>query len=392
MDEYAAQKKQNRFFAYIKSLPTHVKAQLWMLLIFPLNLTLILLAKNNPDTVETLFQNGTLRFLPRVLSKISGVLPFSLAEVLIVTAAVCGAVWLVFTVIGIIKAIKCKSGVLTKAIDFCSRIAAILLCLIFVFNIIYGLAYYRKNTSTLIYDHYIAYETEDIAFVSMYIVQEVNAARAALDIADDTPFHLTLLKDELCKEVMTAYNFLAEDYPVYFGDYGRPKPVALSKPWTYTYIMGIYIPFTGEANYNTNIPDVELPHTILHEMAHQRSIAAEDEANFAAFLASRYSDNAEVRYSGLFESYCFILSALQRSDKELYEFILSMTDDGVKTDIAAVDAFWDSYDTPLADISNSINNAYLESNGQEFGVSSYSLTVQYILDYYVNTYFYEYIA
>ena len=384
--------KNNRFTAFIKTLPAHVKVQLWMLLVFPINLILILWAKNSPDSVEALFQSGVLKAVPRALSKITGVLPFSLAELLTVGVFACVTVWIVCFVTRIVRAAKQKSGALALTVDFLSRILALALCAVLVFNLLYGLAYYRKNTTASVYAHYVSYETRDIALVGMLLAEETKKARQAVTDSDGEPFSLNMTDSELYEAVKAAYRKLGEEYPVYAGDYADPKPVMLSKPWTYTFVMGIYMPFTGEANYNTNIPDVEIPHTILHEMAHQRAVAAEDEANFAAFLASRMSDDARVRYSGLFESFCYVLSSLKRSDEELYGMLLDAAGDGVKTDIEHVDAFWKSYETPIARLSGKLNDAYLESNGQEFGTASYSLTVQYILDYYVNNYLSNYIS
>ena len=54
------------------------------------------------------------------------------------------------------------------------------------------------------------------------------------------------------------------------GNYSKAKIILNSKLLSYTNITGIYSPFTGEANINTNQPSTSIPFTILHEMAHQR--------------------------------------------------------------------------------------------------------------------------
>lgn len=380
-----------RILTFLKELPKHVKVQLWILLVLPFNFLLVFLADFFPDIVENIYSNGFFPNAVRALSLITGALPFSLAEVIVITAVIFAVVVLVLWIRKIVLTVKEKGRVWTLVTDYVTRTLAVLFCGIFLFNVLYGFSYYRINTTGYVYDKYIKYTDEDIAWVASYLADDLNKAREALNIKDDEPYILPYSYSEIAQVAMDAYAKLGETYPVYSGTYGAPKPVALSKPWTYTFVMGMYFPFTGEANYNTNVPDAELLHTVLHEMAHQRGIAAEDEANFAAFLATVSSEDPHVRYSGFFESFIAVTYSLEYRKPELYGKLMELVNDGVKKDLEAVDSFWAGYSTPLAEISNDINNAYLESNGQEMGVASYSLSTQYILDYYVNTYLSDYI-
>lgn len=380
-----------RLLKLLKELPKHVKVQLWLLLILPLNFLLVFLADTFPQAVETVYSNGFFPSAIRALSVATGILPFSLAEFLVVTAVIFAVVILILWIRKIILTVREKGRVWTLITDYVSRTLAILFCGIFLFNVMYGFSYYRRNTTSYVYDKYVKYTDEDIAWVASFLAYDLNKAREALNIPDDEPYTLPYSYSEIARVTMDSYKKLGEEYPVFSGTYGAPKPVALSKPWTYTFVMGMYFPFTGEANYNTNVPDAELLHTVLHEMAHQRGIAAEDEANFAAFLATVYSDDPHVKYSGYFESFIAVTYSIRYRDPELYSQLMEQVNDGVKKDMEEVERFWEGYTTPLADISNDINNAYLESNGQEMGVASYSLSTQYILDYYVNTYLSDYI-
>ncbi|MFN8548796.1 MAG: DUF3810 family protein [Candidatus Eisenbacteria bacterium] len=70
-------------------------------------------------------------------------------------------------------------------------------------------------------------------------------------------------------------------------DLPRPKfPQPLGELLSRCGINGIYIPFTGEAAVCAP-PEPEQPFVMAHEMAHQRGIAREDEANFTSWLACR---------------------------------------------------------------------------------------------------------
>lgn len=375
-----------------RALPRHVKVQLWVWLLLPLVILLTLLANFFPETVEQVYAGHIRPAVMEPLSRTVGKLPFSLAEVLILTAGILLLVGLVYAIVQIVRTARRREPVLALTIDYLSRFTAVLLVGSFLFQLLYGLCYYRKNTTEAVYEHRIHYTPQDMAWVISYLVDDLNMLREEMGVGENEKVVISMTAEELSSAVRQAYKDLSAEHPIYAGDYGDPKPVALSKPWTFTFVMGMYVPFTGEANYNTNIPSVELPHTILHEMAHQRGIAAEDEANFAAYLASAYCKDLRVKYSGLFETLSSLLSSLKRTDAELYAAVISRADEGFLLELQDVEDFWNSYYTSLASLSNDINNAYLMSNGVTFGVASYSLSDQYVMDYYVNKHLSQYIA
>ncbi|MBR7099038.1 MAG: DUF3810 domain-containing protein [Clostridia bacterium] len=123
---------------------------------------------------------------------------------------------------------------------------------------------------------------------------------------------------EMNQKLMDAYQtYTADhDFPDHF--YSRVKPVMLSRPMSYTHITGVYSFFTGEANINVHFPDYTVPFTAAHELAHQRGVAREDEANMIAFLVCMESEDAYIRYSALLSVYEYVASALYSADRALY--------------------------------------------------------------------------
>ena len=65
----------------------------------------------------------------------------------------------------------------------------------------------------------------------------------------------------------------------------RPKAILASAPFSYTGILGIYIPFTGEANLNVAAPSFVVAVSAAHEQMHQKGYSREDEANFLSIQA-----------------------------------------------------------------------------------------------------------
>ena len=147
----------------------------------------------------------------------------------------------------------------------------------------------------------------------------------------------------------TAYDSLATKYDFIQTFNSRPKQVVLSEPWTYTHISGVYTFFTGEANVNINFPDYTIPYTCAHEMAHQRGISREDEANFIAFLICAESDDPYRRYSGFLSLYEYVRNALYTADATLYTDVAKSVALSAKYEMASYSEFFDKYKENVAD-------------------------------------------
>lgn len=153
---------------------------------------------------------------------------------------------------------------------------------------------------------------------------------------------------------------------------------------TYTHISGVYTFFTGEANVNVNYPDFNTPFTMAHEMAHQRGIAREDEANFVAFLVCMESDDEYIRYSALTNMLQYMGNALYSADSSLYSKLYgSYYPDNVKAEFRAYSTFFDKYrDSGVSNVVENVNDTFLGSQGQTHGTRSYGLVVELFTSYY----------
>lgn len=160
---------------------------------------------------------------------------------------------------------------------------------------------------------------------------------------------------------------------------GRAKPVALSLLLNHLNLGGFYFPWTGEANYNRLVPACSLPHTIAHEKAHQRGIAAEDEAHFLGFLAAASSDAAYVRYSAYLFAQSELLAQLYTADRRAYGSVVARRDPGVARDVAAEAAFWSRYRGAAAAASRAVNDGYLKAQGIRDGVDSYGRSARLLV-------------
>jgi hypothetical protein len=144
-------------------------------------------------------------------------------------------------------------------------------------------------------------------------------------------------------------------------------------------ITGIYFPFTGEPNVNTTVPDVELPFSAAHEVAHQRGFAREDEANYIGYVACRFHPDADFRYAGLLAASHYALSALHALDPAAAARVQAGRSAPVLRDEGALRAWTDRYRGRANEAGRRVNDAYLKTQGQADGVRSYGRMVDLLL-------------
>jgi hypothetical protein len=159
----------------------------------------------------------------------------------------------------------------------------------------------------------------------------------------------------------------------------QAKPCFFSKAMSKAGIGGFYCPFTGEANYNKDLPDLSLPFTISHESAHRLGFARENDANFIAYIVCSKSPSAAVRYSAEVAAVSYLLSALRRADESLFKEKLSRLNEAVKRDMKERDLFWHSQRGWINDVSEKWNDAFLKANMQKDGTKSYGRFVELLV-------------
>ena len=223
---------------------------------------------------------------------------------------------------------------------------------------------------------------EELYDTAVIMIDAINGVTAEIDFRPEDfsvmPYSLAEMNDKLA----AAYGNFAEQHSFITHVNSRVKPVMASEVMSYMHITGVYSFFTGEANINVNFPDYTIPYTAAHELAHQRGIAREDEANFVAFLVCIGSEDPYIRYSGYLNVYEYVANALYKADRELYYKAVAHLHSEVKSEMTAYNRFYDKYrESTVSQVSGSINNAYLQSQGTP-GTKSYGMVVDLAVAYY----------
>lgn len=251
---------------------------------------------------------------------------------------------------------------------------------IFVLNFAAG---YR--TTTL--DKRLELDRAEVSAQELYdtaeiLAQALNRETANVSFYENDFSRMPYTISELNDKLNDAYTGFAERYSFIHHADSRFKPVLISELMSYTHITGVYSFFTGEANLNVHFPDYTLPYTAAHEMAHQRGIAREDEANFIAFLVCIESDDAYMRYSAYLNLYEYVVVALRQADRELYYKSLAHLNREIGAELDAYSRFYDRYRHSTASkVSSTVNNTFLQSQGT-VGTRSYGMVVDLAVAYY----------
>ena len=313
------------------------------------------------------------RFL---LAKLTLVLPFSLAELCLLLLPP-----LVILLIVIAYRHYCDSW--RHVLVFLGILASGICTVFIAFVWTFAAGYYGHTL-----DEKLDLEREKVDTDALY-----DTALLLSDAVRDLNDELLFLPDgsslmpysyaEMNDKLMDAYARAADKYDFIDDFSSSVKPVMLSEAMSYTHVTGIYTFFTGEANVNVAFPDYTVPFTAAHELAHQRGIAREDEANFVAFLVCLESDDPYIRYSGLMNVYEYVASALASADGERYATLWRSLSDEMRGEQIAYSRFFERYrDNPAASVSQATNDTYLKSQGASEGTQSYHLVVELAVAYY----------
>ncbi|MBQ7922929.1 MAG: DUF3810 domain-containing protein [Clostridia bacterium] len=314
-------------------------------------------------------------FLRTVTAKLTGWIPVSLAETIIlslpVTLTVIFVVCLRKSAGGKRQMVRCIMGVLS---------IAVLLYVLFVFTFAPG---YRAPTL----DTKLDLEWTDVSAEELYntaktVTRHLNELADQVYFAEEIGSVRTYSHKETVEKCMASYEVLAEEYDFLPVLRAPVKQITMSGLMTYTHISGMYTFFTGEANLNTNYPYFVNVYSTAHEMAHQRGIARENEANFIAYLVCIHSDDPYMQYSGYLNMYEYLTSPLYAASPRLYTDIVNGLDSRVRYDLQCYSEFFEKYrDNVASEVSNAVNNTYLVLQGQEEGAKSYGMVVDLAVAY-----------
>lgn len=258
-----------------------------------------------------------------------------------------------------------------KPLLLVKRICFVCSVLFFSYTVNCGINYFASPFSFYAEIETGLYSTEELKELCQYLVEQVNA--------NVSEVHYKNQSQEWKQEGVHAMQRLGAEFDCLSGFYPMPKDLFVDEILSVQQLCGVYAPFTIEANFNGDMPDYNIPHTICHELSHLKGFMYEDEANFIGYLACIMSENQAFRYSGYLTGWVYAGNALARTDGEAFRELHSQLDVRAVKHLQENNDFWDRYEGKVAEAANQMNDTYLKINRQEDGVKSYGRMVDLML-------------
>ncbi len=372
MNETTIRPKKSRLRAWFLLCPVrHI-----LILIFGLLIGGYFLLRGNEALLNAL-SAGFVRPWHKALSSFCALFPFSVAEALIVLA-VLGA--LVYIIIQLLHILRRR--------DVLKRLYRIAMTFLMAFCVVYGgfcslwgIYFYTADFEEQSGIHAQPISTEALETVTRYFTTRLNEYSAF--VSRDEKGFFSEDMEAVFDYAPQLYDAVSSGIPCLEGAGLRPKPFLFSEALSYMTFTGFFFPFTAEANINVHSPSCMIPSTIAHEIAHQRGVAEEDEANFVAVLACMEDGDPVYCYSACLMAYTHLGNALYKADYEAWLDNYSSIAPEVLADIQNNNSYWNTYrESAVNTASDAVYTGLLQSYGQSDGLKTYGKCIDLLVAYY----------
>ena len=256
-------------------------------------------------------------------------------------------------------------------------------------TLVFGLNYFAGPLAEDIRLEIVDYNVEELSEACIYYRDKANAL--AEQVKRDENGDVDFADFEtLAAQAGDGFKTLTYEYsyPVFAGSTLPVKKLAWADMYTSMGITGVTMGITGEASVNPMIPDVSLPFTMCHEMAHRMCIASERDGNFAGFLACQANDSVEFQYSAYFMAYRYCYNALAAAGTEEASAaaarIAAGVSDKLYRDLVSYNDFFASHRSQSATrFANTVNDTYLRTSGEEAGIRSYGMVCDMLVSWHI---------
>ncbi|PKM73074.1 MAG: hypothetical protein CVU91_05770 [Firmicutes bacterium HGW-Firmicutes-16] len=300
---------------------------------------------------------------------------FSLAEAIITLLIL----WVLYFIVKTIIIFMRHSHRLLYLVRRIYIIAVIVLYIVASFSWIWGTGYHSTNFAEKTGLDSSGITVSQLTDVTKLFAEKVNELSTQVKRDADNHFiedrqnYFTLGKD--------LYANIEKEFPELGGESYPSKPMIYSKLMSACGFSGVYIALTGETNINIDAPACFMPATIAHEMAHQRGINSEEEANFAAIAACITSNIPVYEYSGYLLGLTYLVDTLGKADSYACRQITSTFNAYVIQDWNDNSDYCINHETPAAETAMSLYDGYLKSNDIASGVNSYGACVDMLVSW-----------
>ena len=337
-----------------------------------------------PGLVEAVYARSLSPMIVRPLSFVTGLLPFSLVEVVVIAYVV----WMLVLLGGTVTSVVRKQRRLRNAVFGGSlRMARDAGVIMVLFYFLWGFNYARRPLEErLEWPEWSAPDIDELERLAVTAVEAANRAYFEIHQSEDVGVPTAVPADigELDRALEEGWSRAGEllHLPASMGRrYGPTKRLIFSHLVARFGIAGFYFPWTAEANVLRDSPAVSRSQSMAHEKAHQRGIGPESEASFLGFVAGALAPHPHARYSALVFAQGQLLRVLARADREAAQEVVANRFPGIRRDLDDLSEYWEQFQGVGTTIGRALNDRYLRTNRVRAGVRSYGLSVRLLITF-----------
>lgn len=310
------------------------------------------------------------------LGRIWAGIPISAAEVLAALLLLLGTAWLIRAVVLLIWR---RRGweFLRRVLAACAAALWLWCGLCWLWNVSYYAATFTEKSGLASNGH----TPQELLDTTVWFAE--NAARLSGQVQRDDNGVFAEDQAVYFQNGVYLYDTLVQDFPFLDMPSVRAKPLFFSRLQSILGFTGVYFPFTGEANVNVDAPAALRPVTIAHEMAHQRMVASEAEANFVGIAAAVTCGDVVFQYSGFLMGLIELSNALYGISPQAWEAVLqAYFTPELSADWNDNYYYWKALESPVDEAASQTYDSFLKSNDQSLGIASYGACVDLLIAYF----------
>lgn len=332
---------------------------------------LLYVLTNYPALVERYYSKGLYIAVCYVLHPLLNIFPFSVGDVIYSLVVLCILYLIGRTVYLLIRLRFRQIGFVLLGLIMGIEIAIV------AFYLLWGMNYFRPSAAERLNLRDTSYPTSQLEAVTCIMIDSANAARARLTRQD------TLQNNkEIFSTALSAIKHLSADSANFRTYYPGIKPSLLTPFMNYLSTSGYFNPFTGEAQMNYGMPLHTRPVVACHELSHQAGFGAEDEANFAGFLAGIGGKDRLLRYSAYQMALGECMQSIRRRDTVMNNELKLHISGRVRNDFKTERKYWMSFHSKAGLLSGMFYDDFLKANNQPMGMDTYNQMVLLLVNWY----------
>lgn len=329
-------------------------------LFFLVWLIILLILRNYSEICESYvrnYSNPIVSFITSITSHI----PFSLTEICILfSIIVCISSLVLFIVFMVKKHFRIAIHIISSVFVFVLGVSTCYVSLS-------GLNYNREAINLKLYEEEV--DSSSYNDIVKYFIDDFNYCSSTLEYLDNGMVKMPYTLDQLNNIMINEYKKL--DSNNYFATYtGKGKPLISSYIFSQLHITGMSFSLLGEANINMLNSNHDYPFTLAHELAHQKGVMREEDANLTALYICLTSDLSYLRYSAYMRSIGSLLDLLNYTNiKDNYKNVYETINKNILTDMQVSSQYMASFNL-IGEVGAFFNNIYLTLFGNG-GINAY---------------------